>query len=655
MARISSYSQDPNLQGGDRVIGTDATDRSTKNFSLSSLGEFYARTGLADVGKTAYPFILQGNTDPGTNINTQGIYVPSDLFTSADPPNATNIFISNTAANNRDLGIAAELLADGGVVKISGLNDTELELGNWEGYLDIGTFTSVTVNGETVGYNIAVTPRPGEFTLRTIPTFNFNTDRFISIGVIDSPAITVAGALTPTQGDDRYVRYDAAQMLSDTTQAQARTNIGAGTVNPTDFTVSGNTLTLPDGTMFTGGGGLSTVATDTSISGTGAASSPLSVVDSEISITHTQVSDFDTGVEENTAVAANSAKVTFPGFGTTSTTALRGDTPLLQLGSTSTTALAGDTELLQLGTSATTALAGNTVTISEPQAMAIAANSAKVTYPLGYATDEALRDQIGAMMTGGTMTGITVTYNDVDDTDIGSFSFVVDSVMPPTRSFNRQLSVAPSEAQNTGAARTWTITLANPSQTGFSNIQFGTASIDDTTNYTIDATSNTTQIVVTSAGNNVSQTIVHIPVSYTHEGSTTNIVLDQTIRLVAAPVQTTYTIHEGSYATGSNAAPIPALPTDLQGSAQELTVPHDFTLTASGADNDYFVIQIEEADISGMTVSFQDVVGSLAHDIIFETGGSNPDANTITVDGTAYRQYRFIIGGANATVRLNIT
>ena len=47
-------------------------------------------------------------------------------------------------------------------------------------------------------------------------------------------------------------------------------------------------------------------------------------------------------------------------LGTTSTTALAGDTALLQLGTTSTTALAGDTALLQLGTTSTTALAGDT-------------------------------------------------------------------------------------------------------------------------------------------------------------------------------------------------------------------------------------------------------------------------------------------------------
>ena len=47
-------------------------------------------------------------------------------------------------------------------------------------------------------------------------------------------------------------------------------------------------------------------------------------------------------------------------LGTTLTTALAGNTPLLQIGTTSTTALAGDTALLQIGTTSTTALAGDT-------------------------------------------------------------------------------------------------------------------------------------------------------------------------------------------------------------------------------------------------------------------------------------------------------
>lgn len=62
--------------------------------------------------------------------------------------------------------------------------------------------------------------------------------------------------------------------------------------------------------------------------------------------TASTISDFDTEVSNNATVAANAAKTSFPGFGTTSGTALEGDTSLLQLGTTSTTALAGNTAVI---------------------------------------------------------------------------------------------------------------------------------------------------------------------------------------------------------------------------------------------------------------------------------------------------------------------
>ena len=72
--------------------------------------------------------------------------------------------------------------------------------------------------------------------------------------------------------------------------------------------------------------------------------------------------------EQASAIEANTAKNTFPGFGTTAGKALEGDTALLQLGTTSTTALAG-----------------NTTTITSDQASAIEANTAKNTFP-GFGT-----------------------------------------------------------------------------------------------------------------------------------------------------------------------------------------------------------------------------------------------------------------------------
>ena len=74
-----------------------------------------------------------------------------------------------------------------------------------------------------------------------------------------------------------------------------------------------------------------------------------------------------------TVISNNNDKATFPGFGTTGSTALVGNTPLLQLGSTNKTALAG-----------------NTTTISTAQANAITANTAKTTMVIGKNANEAM-------------------------------------------------------------------------------------------------------------------------------------------------------------------------------------------------------------------------------------------------------------------------
>ena len=93
-------------------------------------------------------------------------------------------------------------------------------------------------------------------------------------------------------------------------------------------------------------------------------------------------------VSANSSVAANTAKTTFPGFGTTAGTALEGDTALLQLGTTSTTALAGDT-----------------TTISTAQANAITANTAKTSFPgFGTTAGTALEGDTALLQLGTTST-----------------------------------------------------------------------------------------------------------------------------------------------------------------------------------------------------------------------------------------------------------
>ena len=98
-----------------------------------------------------------------------------------------------------------------------------------------------------------------------------------------------------------------------------------------------------------------------------------------------------------TEISSNKDKTAFPGFGTSGTTAL-----------------VGDTSLLALGTSSSTALAGNTKTISTSQASAITANTAKVSQNLATASHTMQFDVVNAK---GTYF-LTITVVDASNTKI---------------------------------------------------------------------------------------------------------------------------------------------------------------------------------------------------------------------------------------------
>ena len=107
---------------------------------------------------------------------------------------------------------------------------------------------------------------------------------------------------------------------------------------------------------------------------------------------HTKLDGIAAGAEVNVQANWNETTTTSDAFIQNKPTLFSGDyddltnkPTLLQLGTTSTTALAGNTSLLQLGTTSTTALAGNTTTISSTQAANITTNNAKTSFP-GFGT-----------------------------------------------------------------------------------------------------------------------------------------------------------------------------------------------------------------------------------------------------------------------------
>jgi len=64
-----------------------------------------------------------------------------------------------------------------------------------------------------------------------------------------------------------------------------------------------------------------------------------------------------------TEISANKDKATFPGLGTSGSTALAGDTTTISLGTSGSTALAGDTNIVTIGSSTTIAF-GDMITTS---------------------------------------------------------------------------------------------------------------------------------------------------------------------------------------------------------------------------------------------------------------------------------------------------
>ena len=130
-------------------------------------------------------------------------------------------------------------------------------------------------------------------------------------------------------------------------------------------------------------------------------------------------------VNSNSNVAANTLKQTFPGFGVTSTTALKGDTTTITaIQAAAITDNSSKTSFPGFGLTSTTALKGDTVippaapvdsvngqtgavtltTITTAQTNEIAANTLKTSMVLGTASNEALAGDTALLQIGNTST-----------------------------------------------------------------------------------------------------------------------------------------------------------------------------------------------------------------------------------------------------------
>ena len=247
---------------------------------------------------------------------------------------------------------------------------------------------------------------------------NVTADGFLQVGTTSSDAlagntVTITGAQAAEISDNTLkVGYTDALV-------EANTAVAANTAKKSNVQSDWSSTT-----------GLSEILNKPTIPG----EAPVDSVNTQVGAVVLTTGDINEGsnlyytearVNSNSNVAANTLKQTFPGFGVTSTTALKGDTTTITaIQAAAITDNSSKTSFPGFGLTSTTALKGDTVippaapvdsvngqtgavtltTITAAQTNEIAANTLKTSMVLGTASNEALAGDTALLQIGTTST-----------------------------------------------------------------------------------------------------------------------------------------------------------------------------------------------------------------------------------------------------------
>ena len=157
MSRITRYQNDSQIVGGDRLIGTDVADSSTKNFSIDALAEYFQRTASADPDRVGFQFTLEGNYRANNAIQNGQVFFRSTNNQGAFP-RVTQFIVSNQSASGDDFTPVREILPN----TILKLTDLESPNNRNYGYFNVLSVEDGPVDNSTT-INVVYESSAGDF------------------------------------------------------------------------------------------------------------------------------------------------------------------------------------------------------------------------------------------------------------------------------------------------------------------------------------------------------------------------------------------------------------------------------------------------------------------------------------------------------------
>jgi hypothetical protein len=225
MARISSYQNDTQVTGTDKVIGTDGSGQATKNFQVQDIGAYFNKSGNVAIARQI-PFVFYSSWPiaqrPAGSITfaTQTV----SPFSST-----TELIISKTTSGGKTIADFVSY-AIGNVIYIFSADDPnvfgEFKLVSMNTWTTDANFYRAVVqfiagygsltHEETVGF--AVESKQGgdknftfiQSTSAAVWTITHNLGKRPSISVVDSAGTNVVGAVDHTSNNELTITFSSA-------------------------------------------------------------------------------------------------------------------------------------------------------------------------------------------------------------------------------------------------------------------------------------------------------------------------------------------------------------------------------------------------------------------------------------------------------------